>query len=880
MSRSKVTQTNNIEKEVLITQQTEVVEMTLNTESAVTSGLLIQRLTELYEDPIVATVRETMSNALDAVTESHDGDRPEVWVSTPTSLNPILTIRDNGVGMSYDDLKNVYAKYGASSKINDMNQIGAYGLGAKAPLSYGNEFTVASVKDGVKTIIIVAKEEITNYIKIVDSSETDEPSGTKVIIPVNSGDISEFNDHVNKYYHNPVDKDVDLYIDSKLVVPDKYLMITDELITYRGSNGEVVEARMWINGKDTHELLSHYGTETLQASLKFLIGGWVYDSPATRKNRYSRGINAGIIIELKSGIVGFNSARDAILENERYDELESLVIDYIRSEDFMKVIVKSINQTPIKQFKNIVSTLIHEKSSLVRIENGKGRFDEGTSSGYYGRPHSKEMHPVTFEMLTHEETGFNLNDLFKNIPKGKSITTVIREEKNRYNKSVSNSIMRDNETKRNLFSTTRISDINYSVEKIFNKIEPGHSMEDLLLNMAELAYANDVSDEQRFSIITNVKTEDNVKDLKNARKTLVRIANEGKQDHLYQTYLVYTSMTKAQINKMIKGLGLETLSLTINTVDEIIKKTKEFRKSNKKPKKAVQAELSTTIYKLMADGADYSRHSDMDEEENNLIIVSDTSINSEYLKMTRNWYCNENKIDPEDVEVYSSIGMHKASDIKILQEMGEVLRYQDSDEAGRSQLYMDEIHDKVAGMSGLLDTEKDIEIKAMTRLLTGFTQESPSESVDILIETFSKAREYAEAAGLEIPKKEGVFLDLIKNTDSDSFPKGGYYRAWTIKHGLVNKDLLSKLNDEQKDLIQDLSVLMRQSRIHDSESRYSSYSQNSRTGLDMYSSSIKEIFSEDNELPKAYTALKKAQVEAYVIYINDIITRMSTVKFS
>ena len=84
--RSKVRQAKNIDKETLFAVKTEKVEMTLNTDSELAQGMLIQRLTELYEDPIEASVRETISNAIDAVSVAHSGKRPEVKVYTPSCL--------------------------------------------------------------------------------------------------------------------------------------------------------------------------------------------------------------------------------------------------------------------------------------------------------------------------------------------------------------------------------------------------------------------------------------------------------------------------------------------------------------------------------------------------------------------------------------------------------------------------------------------------------------------------------------------------------------------------------------------------------------------------------------------------------------------------
>ena len=41
-----------------------------------------------------------------------------------------------------EEVQEIYSRYGASTKTDDLDQIGAYGLGAKSPLAYGNEFTV------------------------------------------------------------------------------------------------------------------------------------------------------------------------------------------------------------------------------------------------------------------------------------------------------------------------------------------------------------------------------------------------------------------------------------------------------------------------------------------------------------------------------------------------------------------------------------------------------------------------------------------------------------------------------------------------------------------------------------------------------------------
>lgn len=412
MNRSKVTRVNDLEKEVLLSAKAEKVEMTLNTSNAIASGLLIQRLTELYENPVEATVRETVSNALDAVSERFAGKRPEIRITVPTSLHPILIIKDNGIGMTYDDLKEIYSKYGSSTKMDNLETIGAYGLGAKSPLAYGTEFTVTSVKDGQKTTIIVAREELTNYIKIVSSVETDEPSGTTVAVPVSNRDINKFAEYVEIYKTVPMDRDVDLYINSELVNEKGLTVITDKLVTYKNSN-ETVFGRVWINLKQAIEILE-IGDYSIKRQIKFIIGGWSYSTPEGRSRSYYNSSENLIYVELKPGIVGFNSSRDAILENDRYYELENLVIDYIKSEQFATDLVKQVNGMELNDFKQITSRLLADFKRSIQIINGEIVINQANSG---------KNRTIKFSELTHKETGFNINHILKGVPK-KTITNL------------------------------------------------------------------------------------------------------------------------------------------------------------------------------------------------------------------------------------------------------------------------------------------------------------------------------------------------------------------------------------------------------------------------------------------------------------------------
>lgn len=139
-------------------------------------------LTDIYSDPAGSVVREYAANGYDSHVLA--GQTRPVEVTFPTALNSSFIVRDFGVGMSRDDLVNVYRKYGASTKRDTNDQIGAFGLGAKSALALTNSFTVNSVKDGKQNVVIISKdEEGGSDISFLKEKVVDEPDGVIVTIP-------------------------------------------------------------------------------------------------------------------------------------------------------------------------------------------------------------------------------------------------------------------------------------------------------------------------------------------------------------------------------------------------------------------------------------------------------------------------------------------------------------------------------------------------------------------------------------------------------------------------------------------------------------------------------------------------------------------------
>ena len=144
-----------------------------------------------YSDTILATVRETWANAVDANAAANSAT--PIQIKFPTSLDYTYSVRDFGLGLSEEELFGLYTKYGRSTKRNDNLSIGGFGIGRFAPLSYADSFTVTSFKNGEKIVISVYVDEVgdTRFTKLAEESTT-EPNGVEISVAVKERDIANF----------------------------------------------------------------------------------------------------------------------------------------------------------------------------------------------------------------------------------------------------------------------------------------------------------------------------------------------------------------------------------------------------------------------------------------------------------------------------------------------------------------------------------------------------------------------------------------------------------------------------------------------------------------------------------------------------------------
>ncbi len=145
----------------------------------------------LYSDRIKAIIRELSCNAVDAHVMAKNSE--PFLVHLPSNLEPWFSVRDYGIGLSENDVMNLYSTYFESTKTESNDQIGALGLGSKSPFSYTDSFNVISIWGGMsKSYTAFIDKSGTPSIVKIHEEESSEHNGIEVKFAVDKSDMDDF----------------------------------------------------------------------------------------------------------------------------------------------------------------------------------------------------------------------------------------------------------------------------------------------------------------------------------------------------------------------------------------------------------------------------------------------------------------------------------------------------------------------------------------------------------------------------------------------------------------------------------------------------------------------------------------------------------------
>lgn len=153
----------------------------------------------LYQNKILAVIREITCNAADAHTEA-GLPLSDIEVHLPNWSEPYFMVRDYGSGLSSEDVLNLYTTYFRSTKDNSNALIGGFGLGSKSPFAVADQFTVTSWHGGLKTTYVCYKQDGLPRVNTTSSIPCGTETGLAVNVAAKSNDISHWANEACRFF--------------------------------------------------------------------------------------------------------------------------------------------------------------------------------------------------------------------------------------------------------------------------------------------------------------------------------------------------------------------------------------------------------------------------------------------------------------------------------------------------------------------------------------------------------------------------------------------------------------------------------------------------------------------------------------------------------
>lgn len=269
----------------------------------------------LYSNKIQAIIRELSCNAYDAHVMAGKPEEP-FNVHLPDAWEPFLSIEDFGIGLDDDDVNNIYTSYFTSTKTKSNDVIGGLGLGSKTPFSYTDTFTIRARKDSVERVYnAYVSDAGSPTVSLMSESDTDEPNGVLITVPVRPEDFYNFYREASNVY--------------------RYFKTLPNMVGYKQD----------VDNKIVKELDDNMGlivTSQTSGNVTAVMGNVAYtfrvtetELPADKKRAWSFLKKSSLVIRFNIGDLSVAASRETISFDEPttnffVDKIESIVDDYYK----------------------------------------------------------------------------------------------------------------------------------------------------------------------------------------------------------------------------------------------------------------------------------------------------------------------------------------------------------------------------------------------------------------------------------------------------------------------------------------------------------------------------------------------------------------------
>jgi len=273
---------------------------------------MFQMLTSnVYNDPILAVMREWSTNACDACIAANKPVKFDVHL--PTLEETYFSVRDYGTGLPPEDIKGLFSNLGASTKRNSDAYNGTLGIGRMAGLAVADSFTVDSYYNGTQYSYAITMQKGVPVTMNLGTNPTEKPNGLLLTVALDFDDIPSYRERAENLYkyfdHKPTLNlpDINIDLDISEHISDDWFIQKEQGRSFRDSN-YVVMSQV------------------------------AYEIP------YSREINTegfrNLVIKAPPGAVTFNPGRESL-------SLNKATIEYLnkRFKDISEEYIEAANDT-------------------------------------------------------------------------------------------------------------------------------------------------------------------------------------------------------------------------------------------------------------------------------------------------------------------------------------------------------------------------------------------------------------------------------------------------------------------------------------------------------------------------------------------------------
>jgi hypothetical protein len=292
-------------------------------------------ISSIYKNKERVILSETGQNAFDAQRLAGRENLP-FKIHLPCNMEPHYSIRDFGDSMDHDFMMNKYTRVFESTKDQDDDSDGSYGVGRLSVLSLTDSYTLSCFQNGKCRNYMVFMDGGEPHVGYVGEEDTTEENGTEIHAAIPRESINSFTQSARSVFdHYPVAPDFgeNFTLDKK-----------EELMSFKKSNLKVYK-----NSK----------VSIVMGLYSYPIEDFYIDELGSKYLCFAR---SGIVLKANLGDVDISVSRESLEYTQKSkDYIKNCLDQFI--EDFREEITDELSEA-----KNIFQAgIVHYK---LFIENG------------------------------------------------------------------------------------------------------------------------------------------------------------------------------------------------------------------------------------------------------------------------------------------------------------------------------------------------------------------------------------------------------------------------------------------------------------------------------------------------------------------------------